>query len=288
MAMVRPAARVLVPLLAVACAGCLSLLGLESLEYTDADADADGPRKDGAIPGADGATDAPIDQSVATDASDAGDASSRGCYDRYPSGYDGGAVLFCDDFERTTAVDNGWKPMSVQNGGTLAISTEASTSGTRSLVVTLPVAGTNKHAYLRTLDLPSATEVSYLEADVKLDMQPPVTGSYPSDAFTLVQATNVSNGFKAAFVRTPSAGMFNPIFFIPDAEFDFSSADWVHITWRVDTVNQTLTVVKRGTSTGVTRTTNSPQPIRDYWIGAEIETSGGPVRLFVDDIVVHR
>ena len=285
MAKVRPAARVLVPLLAVACAGCLSLLGLESIEYTDADADA--ARSDGAIPAVDATSDASSDRSVPIDASDASDATSRGCYDRYPSGYDGGTVLFCDDFERTNAVDEGWKPMSVQNGGTLGISTEASTSGTRSLVVTLPVAGTNKHAYLRTLDIP-AGDFAYLEADIKIDQQPPAAGSFPSDAFTIAQATNISNGFKQGYVRTPAAGMFNPIFFVPDAEFDLSSADWAHLTWQVDTVNQTFTMVKRGTATGVTRTTNSPQPLKDFWIGAEIETAGGPVRMFVDDIVVHR
>jgi hypothetical protein len=283
MANARLAARVLVPLLAVACAGCLSLLGLESIAFTEGDAAADGP-------GADGAADALVDQRAASDAGDASDADAgpSTCYDRHDGGYDGGAILFCDDFERTGAVDQGWKPMSVLGGGTLEISSEASTSGAKSLLVTLPAAGSNKHAYLRTLDLPSGTDLSYFEADVKLDLQPPVTGVFPGDAFTLMQATNISNGFKQAFVRTPAAGMFNPIFFVTDAEFDFTSADWHHLTWVVDPVNQTMTIVKRGTTTGVSRVTNSPQPIRDYWIGAEIEAAGGPVRLFVDDVVVHR
>lgn len=126
------------------------------------------------------------------------------------------------------------------------------------------------------------------EVDFRIDLGPPPSASFPSNAFTIGSNVNVGGGFKSAFVRHPSAGIFDPIFFVTEGASSFSLGQWHHFTWRVAFTSQSIEIRPKAGGASVVRTTSQPQLLRYFWLGAEVDPSLGPVRMLVDDVVIHR
>jgi hypothetical protein len=287
-------------ILCASTAACATIIGLEPLDFVEPDGvgdggvgdgsadapDLDGAPADGPLPDVD--VDAPLDAPL--DAADAGPVS---CYDRFDGSFGGGTIVFCDDFEREAGVGDGWGLVDTQSGGTVEISTEASSSGSKSALFTIPfgASAADKVAVLQTLNLPPATPM-VLELDFFLAVGPPFGATYPQNGFTFVRHTNVGGGFKEAFVRDESANVFDPFFFVTDPSQTLAQGTWCHLTWRVAGVGigqHMLSVFdKAAPGTVVTRTADAPQTPQHFRIGATTLRNEGPVKLFVDDVVIHQ
>jgi hypothetical protein len=76
---------------------------------------------------------------------------------------------FCDNFDRTTAVDTGWDSANLVGGSMLAIDTSVVSSGSGSLAVTLVPGAGNIAALSKTFSLIAQVYVNYA-FDLQLDM----------------------------------------------------------------------------------------------------------------------
>jgi hypothetical protein len=279
-------------------AACATIIGLEPLDF---DASDGGP--DGAGGAGDGSSDAPEVDGAHPDAPlpDAGldafadapaDAGPVSCYDRFDGSFDGAKIVFCDDFEREAGVDDGWAAADTQNGGTVELSTEMSSSGSRSALVTIPFGASDgdKVAVLQTSTLPPKTPV-VLEADFFLAVGPPFGPTYPQNGFTIVRHTNVGGGFKEAYVRDESANVFDPFFFVTDPSQTLAQGTWCHLTWRVAGLGTGMHMLsvyeKSAPGTVVARSADVPLNPQHFRIGATTLRNEGPVKLFIDDVVIH-
>lgn len=266
-----------VALFALASAACGALLGLEPLDFPPGDGREAGSG-DGAV---DAATDAP-----ALDAKDSGsdgDAAPglRFC-EQLDGSVDGGAVVFCDDFERAGPAEKGWaSPTTI--GGTLALTSETVSSGTQSLLVTIPAgaSGTPKQAYLTTPGIPAAADHAVLELDYHIDIAPPATGSF-------IFARANSGGFKQLYVGTPADGASNPYFLVTDPVESLPTKAWYHLVWYVGLLDEWAEVTPKAGGAKVVRPTDDRRNPTSFWIGAETDPGQGPVRMFIDNVVVHR
>jgi hypothetical protein len=275
-------------------AACGAVLGLEPIDFVDGSTQGEGGlasstpdakddvavRADGGDPRADADTDANADAGPAL-----------GFCDGLDGGLDGATILFCDDFERAAPLEKNWIGAST-NGGSVSLSTEASVSGTRSLLMNLPAgasAGT-KSALLTTPTPPLGVKVVTLEMDIRVEIGPPATGSYPGNGFILGRSYNVGGGYKAAFITTPADGTFSPGFFPQDAPPvpAFVTATWHHLVWSIVDTTMTLEVRPRAGGASIVRTAPEPQDPARFVVGAETDANLGPAKMFIDDIVMYR
>ena len=277
-------------LIACACAltACGALLSLEPLEFTETAPGEGGlaegsvtPDKDtGVIPPVDGGKDA---------ASDGEGGAQVGFCDSVGGALGGATVLFCDDFERAAPLEKGW--VAVTATGTLTLSAEASTSGTRSLAVELPSGPSagSKMAYLTTPNNSPGAKTLTVEMDIRLDVGPPA-GTYPANGFEIGHSYNIGGGFEAAFVTVPVAGTFNPGSLPSDAPPvpAFVQGAWHHFKWTIVNGAMTLEVKPKAGGVGVVRTDTQPQDPSYFKLGAETSQSLGPVKMFIDDVVMYR
>ena len=267
-------------------AACGALLALEPLDFDNGAARGDAatesdPGRDVVVP--------PLDGNADDARGDGGPA--LGFCEGLDGGLDGAIIVFCDDFERATPLENRWVGATT-NGGQLSLSAGASVSGTRSLLVEIPggAGAVVKTAFLTTPTLSTGVGSVTVEMDVRVDVAPPATGSYPSNGFVFGRSYHVGGGFEPAFITVPVAGTFNPGFLPedPPPPVPFVTAAWHHFTWRIVTPAITLEVKPKAGGDPVVRTDTRGVDPQYFRIGAETEPNVGPVKMFIDNIVMYR
>jgi len=266
---------------------CGALLALEPLDFDD------GGTRDGGGPDAlaESGADVTLDGRADDASADVDAGPSVGFCESLDGGLDGASIVFCDDFERAAPLEKLWVGAS-SNGGQLSLSTGASVSGTRSLLVEIPAGASAavKEAFLTTPSLPNGAGNVTVEMDVRIDVAPAATGSYPSNGFVFGRSYHVGGGFEAAFITVPAAGTFNPGFLPadPPPPTPFVTAAWHHFTWRIVNPAITLEVKPKAGGDPLVRTDTRGVDPQYFRIGAETEANLGPVKMFIDDIVMYR
>jgi hypothetical protein len=271
-------------------AACASLVGFEELDFaSDAGVDApsgtDGPSPPGSDAGPEAAADAPID---AVD-----ERPSEFCTTARDAGIDGGAVLFCDDFERTTPIGVGWSLTETSGSEALELSTAQATSGTRSAYAALP-AGANdagRAAFLQAnLDPDAGPLPRFLDFEFYIEKTQEYGTGEEFSGFLFAFVAASAGAFALAAGAIGDAG-WNP--FLPSAAqavVVLPLKEWHHVSYRIDSdgLVATFTPSSGGKPTTRTRSVTIDAPPNAFWVGASVGSAGGPVKVYFDDVVVHR
>lgn len=253
---------------AVSCIAAAACSQVYAVEIPDPSADA----------GSDAGEDARDDSAIIADAGS--EAARTGCAAR-----DAAGMIFCDDFERTTAVADGWLVATLADG-TLEISTARATSGTRALRAEIEGTGgaTYKEAHLTTRPFDAGGFPIIVELDFFAEVVPAFADAPYNGFIFLVYDTPSGNIFAASGISGPNA--YNPYLGQTDAVVQIPSSEWRHIVLTIDDQLVTLTVSNpAGPPLTRMRTTTSGMAPDRIKIGPQ--TGQHPVRVFIDDVVIR-
>jgi hypothetical protein len=206
------------------------------------------------------------------------------CADRVEAGT---PPLFCDDFERTTAPEDGWGQVLEVAGGAVDISTQRSVSGSRSLRAQVAAGVGGKVAYLRTSALNVMPPLT-IEWNMYVDLAPPfnvdstrgfVFGNFESDF----------GPFNYFYSGVNPDGTLNPYLSGVDPVLTAPLGGWLHLKAQINASTIRLSVTSEPLSVDITRTLNRDQVMVSHvWLGIEVGSSGGPVTLYIDDVVIYK
>jgi hypothetical protein len=215
------------------------------------------------------------------------------CAAVYDAGVDGGAVVFCDDFENKGTPSQGWASSQVSDGN-VELSTMQKTSGTTSLRVTIaaPAAsGSAKMAYLVSQELSAGGTAGFplfVEFELFAEMIPPYEG-LPEKGFTFALYRSGTGDLKAT-AGVSEADKINPFLKNGEQAALMDIGTWHHVVYRID-AQRTLDVTPRAGGTALHRMELDTLPAgaeQRLSIGAETPANGGPLTIYIDDVVIHR
>lgn len=215
------------------------------------------------------------------------------CSERFDGGFDGGALIFCDDFERDLPFGAGWLTLLEANGGTLSTSTLHARSGARSLLAEVPGGEnpSNKNASLISRDFDAGGFPVVIEMDLLAEIIPEYADApYNGFVFGAYKGRRDGGDVEALlYAGVSGTGLYNPYVEQSNRILTVPLGAWRHVVLTIDNQLTTLDVLPDEDAGTVPRAHafRLHEPPHRIWVGVDVGLNGGPVRLFVDDVVVH-
>ncbi len=197
-------------------------------------------------------------------------------------------AIFCDDFERSDVVGQGWLAVTTTQGGSVDVSIAHARSGTRSMRADVPGGEVpqNKTALLESRTFDAGSLPLVIEVDMLVETVPAYEGT-PYNGFVPMHVATTPGAFVSVFSGISAAGAYNPYLVAGDEVIAIATGAWCHLALTFSSELVELSVTMPGSAPSTRARTLTVDPPSRVSLGVEVGVNGGPVRVYYDDLVVH-